>query len=100
MYEDDEDYEDCSLGEDDDEGDFEDLLNEKLQQARTLINEKETVESRDLLNDVLNYGNTEQEQAATAMIVEIDTIIAAAEEASEEGELADDDKAVGEGETA
>jgi len=34
------------------------------------------------------------------MIVEIDTIIAAAEEAPEEGELADDDKAGDEGEMA
>ncbi len=87
MYEEDEDYEDCSLGEDDDEGDFEELLNEKLQQARVLIDEDETVKSRDMLNDVLNYGNTQQEEAAAGMIAEIDVIIAAAEEAAAEGEL-------------
>jgi sec-independent protein translocase protein TatC len=98
--EDDEDYEDCSLGEDDDEGEYEDLLNEKLQQARGLIDEDETVKSRDLLNDVLNHGNTEQEQAATAMIVEIDAIVAAAEKAVEEGELAEDGVAGGKEDTA
>jgi len=88
MHEEDEDYEDCSLGEGDDEGDFKELLNEKLQQARVLVDENETVKSRDMLNDVLNYGNTQQEEAAAAMIAEIDVIIAAAEESAVEGELA------------
>ncbi len=100
MYEEDEDYEDCSLGEDDDEGDFEELLNEKLQQARVLIDEDETVKSRDLLNDVLNYGDTKQEEAAAAMIAEIDVIIAAAEEAAAEGELAAAGDSGGGGDTA
>lgn len=100
MYEDDDDYDEgCSLGEDDDEGEYEELLNEKLQQARILIDEKETVESRDLLNDVLNHGNIEQESAAVAMIEEIDAIIAAAAEDASEGELASDSQAGSEGTT-
>ena len=84
MYE--EDDEDCSLGEDDDAGEYEELLNEKLQHARTLIDEGETVESRDQLNDVLNHGDEAQVEVATAMIAEVDVIIAAAEEAKAAGE--------------
>lgn len=96
MHEDD-DY-DSGLGEDDDAGEYEELLNEKLQQARVLIDKKETVDPRDLLNDVLNHGDTEQEVAAAAMIEEIDIIIAAAEEAAAaEGELARQDQGDNEG---
>ncbi len=99
MYEDDDD-EGCDLGEYDDDGEYEELLNEKLQQARALIDQKETVESRDLLNDVLNHGDYEQGEAAAAMIVELEAIIAAAREAEEEAALAGDEKAGDEGETA
>lgn len=99
MHEDDDD-DDGSLGEDDDAGEYEELLNEKLQQARVLIDKKETVDSRDLLNDVLNHGNTEQEVAAAAMIEEIDIIIAAAEDAAAEGELARQDQGGNEGDAA
>ncbi len=94
------DDEDCGLGEDDDAGEFEELLNEKLQQARTLVDEEETVASRDLLNDVMNHGNSEQEVAAMAMVAEIGVIIAAAKEAAADSELASEDQDDGEDESA
>ncbi len=88
----DEDEDGCCLGEDDDEGNFEDLLNEKLQQARVLIDEKETVESRELLNSVLEHGDDDQAESAAAMMLEVDAIVAAAEESAAEGELASVDQ--------
>ncbi|MCP3670327.1 MAG: hypothetical protein GY814_07820 [Gammaproteobacteria bacterium] len=98
---DDYDEDGCCLGEDDDEGDFEDLLNERLQQARVLIDKEETVESRELLRNVLDHGDYQQGETAAAMILEVDAIIAAAEEAAAEEELAASaDQGDDEGETA
>ncbi len=82
----------CCLGEDDDEGDFENLLNERLQQARVLIDKEETVESRELLNSVLDHGDYQQGESAAAMMLEVDAIVAAAEESAAEGELASADQ--------
>ncbi len=102
MHEDEDDYDEGGgcLCEDDDAGEYEELLNEKLQQARVLVNEEETVESRELLNDVLNHGDDEQVDIATGMIAELDVIIAAAEAAAAESEIASEDGSEGEGGTA
>ncbi len=88
----------CCLGEDDDEGDFEGLLNERLQQARVLMDKEETVESRELLNSVLDHGDYQQGELAAAMMLEVDAIVAAAEESAAEDELVSADKGEGQGE--